>query len=360
MYNEYMQIVNEYFDIHDTETRKTLLSLNEAEQNQVMANLAAKLYVSIVKKVADIDYGKIPDSKGDITQIPNFPDIMQTLDTIRGILVQNKQSTSSVDTLYKTVDNLKKYRNIWTKGFNTNCDMVIIFYSTVALSFVSATSLYIAATVEMVKSPTSGTFEIELARVSKSRSKECMLLKNLDRFNKACDKGDIEKAFTDVLKSNVAYLESVYDDGGRAAVYEFGSFETISAIATINKWCKILLGSKIFIVIALITCVIPCLHRLTVKLYHLRQKLSEYLDGEAEVIMLNAEKVSYDKAKTDAEKKKIIEKQLKIADRFKKWSDILMIKNTKAQKDAEKDVQQDNNSSIKISDLQSGSDISIF
>ena len=44
--NEYMSVVKEYFDITDNTTRRCLLSINEADQNQVMASLANKLSAS--------------------------------------------------------------------------------------------------------------------------------------------------------------------------------------------------------------------------------------------------------------------------------------------------------------------------
>ena len=112
MYREdYMQLVNEYFDIQDTETRKCLLSINEADQNQVMAHLAAGLYQMIIKRVDEIDFGKIPQSKGDIANIPNFQDINNTLNIVRDVILEEKQSTASIDTLFTAIDNMRKYKS---------------------------------------------------------------------------------------------------------------------------------------------------------------------------------------------------------------------------------------------------------
>ena len=82
----YNKIIKEHFDIMDTQTRKVLVSIDEADQNQVLGNLATKLYDSIVKKVTDIDFGQIPLSKGDITKIPNYMDIVECLSTIREVM----------------------------------------------------------------------------------------------------------------------------------------------------------------------------------------------------------------------------------------------------------------------------------
>ena len=90
-------VLKEYFDTNDRKTMKTLLSLNEADQNQAMVALATKLYEKIVAKVDDIDFGTIPASKGDITKIGNFMEMRDCMNTIREILVHYKQDTAQLD-----------------------------------------------------------------------------------------------------------------------------------------------------------------------------------------------------------------------------------------------------------------------
>ena len=69
------KVIKEHFDTSDRKSIRTLLSLNEADQNQAMVALASKLYENIVAKVDDIDFGTIPASKGDITKIGNFVEV---------------------------------------------------------------------------------------------------------------------------------------------------------------------------------------------------------------------------------------------------------------------------------------------
>jgi len=66
---------------------------------------------------------------------------------------------------------------------------------------------------------------------------------------------------------------------------------------------------------------------------------------------LNAEKVQYNRTKTPEQKKKIIAKQNKIADHFKKWSNALMIKSTKAEKESENQIKKDKEAKNKINDV---------
>ena len=326
--DQYNALVKEHFDITDRETRKILVTINEADQNQVMGNLAAKLYDAIVKKVTDIDFGQIPASRGDITKIPNYLDMVSCLTTIRDMMVESKQSTGSADIIFLAIENMKKYQKIWEKGYVLENEMVIVFYNTIALSIVSAISLLTSATIEFIKNPQSDVIDIELAKVANHKTKDNLLFKNLDKFNKACRKGDIEKVFNDVLRAQRQLKEGTIIK------------ESISAILFTGA-----------MVLGLLSTVIPILHQLTNALYCLRQNVAEYLAGEADVIRLNAEKVQYNRAKTPEQKKKIIARQHKIADHFKKWANKLMIKANKADVEAQKQIKEDRSNKSKIGDV---------
>ena len=326
--SQYNEFVKEYFDITDRETRKVLVTINEADQNQVMGSLATKLYDAIVKKVTDIDFGQIPQSRGDITKIPNYLDMVECLTTIRDMMVASKQSTQTPDIIFLSIENMKKYQKIWEKGYVLDNEMAIVFYNTIALSIVSAISLLTSATVEFVKNPQSDVIDLELARVANHKTKDNLLFKNLDKFNKACRKGDIEKIFNEVLKAQRQLKEETIVKENIAAILFTGAM-----------------------VLGLLSTVIPILHQLTNALYCLRQSVAEYLAGEADVIRLNAEKVQYNRAKSPEQKKKIITRQHKIADHFKKWSNKLMIKANKADVEANKKIKEENSNKSKIGDV---------
>ena len=326
--SQYNEFVKEYFDITDRETRKVLVTINEADQNQVMGSLATKLYDAIVKKVTDIDFGQIPQSRGDITKIPNYLDMIECLTTIRDMMVASKQSTQTADTIFLAIENMKKYQKIWEKGYVLDNEMAIVFYNTIALSIVSAISLLTSATVEFVKNPQSDVIDLELAKVANHKTKDNLLFKNLDKFNKACRKGDIEKIFNEVLKAQRQLKEETIVKENIAAILFTGAM-----------------------VLGLLSTVIPILHQLTNALYCLRQNVAEYLAGEADVIRLNAEKVQYNRAKSPEQKKKIIARQHKIADHFKKWSNKLMIKANKADVEANKKIKEENSNKSKIGDV---------
>lgn len=328
---EYNTIVKEYFDLSDRTTLKCMTSINEADQNQVLGNLAGKLYEKIIKRVADIDYGEIPSSKGDITKIPNYKDLVESLTIMKDMSTERNHTTESLDTVFLAIENTKKLKSTWEKGFHTETEMVIIFYNTIALAIVTATSLLMSATIEMIKTPDGESIDIELAKISKHKTKDGLLFKNLDKYNKSCKKGEIERAMKAVLSTQ----KHVKENGG---------------IVTEDIFGTLLLGGTI---LGLITCIIPILHQITSALYCLRQSIAEFFAGQSYLLKLNAEKVNYNRTKTAEQKKKIIKRQIAIANTFKKWSDALMIKSTKAEKEAESMVKKDNETKYKIDDVTS-------
>ena len=54
---EFDQLMQEHLDITDTETRRSVIGLDEADQSKVLVSLTSKLYDKIVEKVDDINYG---------------------------------------------------------------------------------------------------------------------------------------------------------------------------------------------------------------------------------------------------------------------------------------------------------------
>lgn len=340
--SEYMSFIKEHFDITDRETRKCLLSITEADQNQVMASLANKLYNIICKKATEIDFGLIPNSRGDINNIPNFPDIWNSIQTVREIIVNSKKSTDQIDTIIECIEHLQKSKDIWEKGFNIDNDLVCMYYNTMALSIVSATSIYISSAVEFVKNPDSESVDIELAKVAKNKSKDGLLFTNIAKFNKAFRKGEIEKTMRGLLSAQKEMHECGY------VLDESVTFLGLLAGAAAGIGIGATVGAVGFIA-CLVTLIIPMMHQLTIFYYHMRVKVAEYLELEAQIILLNAEAVKYDRSKSEAEKKKIIEKQKKIADRFNKASEKIKIKSTKAEKVATEECKE--NEKYKITDV---------
>ena len=339
----YQQVISEFFDVTDNVTRKTMLVINESEKSQILGSLANKLYSKIVNDVTNIDYGTIPFTKGDVTKMENFSDVVETLEIIRDIQQQYNQSTANVQTIMTSIDYLKKYQDIWVKAFGIDCEFVQVLYVNMCMAAVSATALLVSTSIEFIKNPETQTFDIALQRVSKTRSTNALMLKNLDKFNTACAKGDVEKVCKDILHKNYTIKEQVALQEAEQCLTE----TLAPAIATILPVGALAVMSLMM----LLTCLIPILRELTVTFLNAKQSFSDYLSFESDVVRLNAERVKYNSTKTESEKTRIRNKQLKIADRLKKMATALQIKMTKATKVAAEETKAETSVRYKIDDV---------
>ena len=82
------RVISENFDIEDDYTRKTLLAIDEADQNKVLDSLTSKLYKSIMDKVYDIDFSGVTETKGDITTLQNYDQMLECINVIKSILIE--------------------------------------------------------------------------------------------------------------------------------------------------------------------------------------------------------------------------------------------------------------------------------
>lgn len=336
-------VLKEHFDTSDRRSMQVLLSLNEADQNQAMAALASKLYQKIIDKVDDIDFGTIPASKGDITKIGNYQDMVDCINTINDILVHYRQDTSQLEVLTKAIDNIKDSKKMWERAFAIESELPMTFYNTIVLSIVSGVSLLISSSIDFISEPGETgqkAFTISFDKVGYTKTKDKLLFQNLVKFNKSYLKGDIEKVMSSVIKSERNLKES-YNG-------EEGIKESLS-VAAILGGVKLVTGG-IFIA-GLLLLVIPVMHELVSILYCARQKVSDYFEIQSKIVQFNAESLKYDYTKSDAEVKKIYDKQMKISEFFKKISSKFSVKMNKAESDAKKLIEKDKSEKYKVDDL---------
>lgn len=293
-FNEAMK----YFDTEDTMTRSILLSVNEADQNVVMTSLANKLYSHIVEKVDDIDFGTIPNSKGDITKIDNFDKLLDCVNIISDILQQYNQDTAPVEIVNLAIQNMVDRADMFEKAYKLNIEMPIIIYNTIVLSIVSSVSYMISSCIEFVKLPEDRGFDIAMDKVGAAKAKEALLFNDLKRFNKMCGDGSLDKAMDYVMKQHANNFSG--------AGFVFGA-------------------SSVVVMIGILLSIIPVIRELIFFFYYARAKASDYFDAQSSLLLINAYNIENNLTRDEKHKKQIVEKQRKVADTFKKISNSLKV-----------------------------------
>src|SRR5574344_1932420 len=280
----YMEIIDEYMDIEDAETRHVCLSVTEGDQNQLLSALTSKLYDSIVEKVDDIDFGDIPRTKGDITKLPNYDKIIECISTLRGILVQYKQKTELVDTIDTALGNIVECKELFQRAYTYNIELPIVVYNTISLSIISAISLLISTTIEFIKAPSQDSYQVAFDYTSLAKTKDHLLFTNLESFNKSCAKGDVDTSLNMIIKNkvkNFTGIEVGFVAGG-------------------------------FALIALILNIVPIMRELIFFFYYSRTRVADYFDIQADLLQMNAHNLELSKnTMDDRSKQRIVTKQMR-------------------------------------------------
>jgi hypothetical protein len=330
----------DFFDTEDKLTRAVLLSVNEADQNLIMQSLSEKLYKHITDKVTEVDFGTIPLSKGDITKIQNYEQLKDCINIIGDILVQEHQDTTCVGEVSKALQNIYDRTDMFRRCYAANIEFPIITYNTMALAIVSSVSLLISACIEFVKLPEDRGFDIALDKAGLTKTRESLLFKNLAKFNAMCDRGEFDKTMNFVIKQNFNYKANKGTLGIGDDMAKVAKFVGIGAGVIAGVWIG--LKGLMFLIKEMIYL-----------FFYSRQTLANYLEVQAELLEMNAYNIKNGLTPEDDPKarKKIADQQMKKAASFRKAAEKLKVKVKVAEKDAKKNIDKDNDTKYKQSDV---------
>ena len=135
------KVLQETMDIYDIDTLNRCLALNEAEQNSLLISLTNKLYQMLVNKVEDIDYGDIPQSKGDIRKLSKYKQLKDCIATLHDIFVEYKEDTAPIDVIDNAMKNLENDRDMYIASYMGGIEMGVMIYSNVTLGIVNSISV---------------------------------------------------------------------------------------------------------------------------------------------------------------------------------------------------------------------------
>lgn len=312
----YDDIFSECFDLHDSDTLMNLSYLTEEQKDATILILANRLYKMITNKIADIDYGTIPKSQGDITRFTHFERMRDSITTIRDIARKSGEGIEEATEIETAFDNLIKHRDLFVKGYKLDIDIIKVFYENMVLAIIVDITYFTSVCVEFIKNPKS-TVRMEINNLKEYRSKFGFIHEVLIKFNKSCDKGEFEKTFGGLI-------------AGKSRKFISG----IGALTLIGSAGSIL--TLIGIAYTLIKLFIPMLRELVYFFFATRVKLQDYFNLQADLIEANADML--DKDKSD---KEVITAQRRWAERFRRYANFFALDYVPAKNKAEKEIQKD-------------------
>lgn len=356
--NDYISIISEHFDLSDYETRKNVICCDEDAKETVILHLTNKLYNNIKDNVDNIDFGTIPLSKGDITKIEGYENLVGCINTISSLIKEYNQPTTIVDTVSTAIDNLQKRKRLWEKSFAMNIEIPVIIYNTMTLSCVSSISLLINTCIEYIKNR-DGSITTAFDKAAYAKSKNHVLFKSLVDFNAGCANGQMDKFVDNNIKANLTRIKESYEenDGEYSIMQEFNfDMNTVKDVATTaagfldekNKNRLLITASvlgAIYIGLNIKWILQHILYMIRRTVYYfmfMKQSVSDYFTSQADFLQINAENLKYrDQFQDEDERKKVYDTQMKWVERFRKAANIFMIKDKKAQNDADKKEKDD-------------------
>ena len=313
--------INEYFDLSDKKTRQAML--NEATANSVLTSLTSKLYDHIVKKTTSIDYGKIPDTKGDITKLSMYDDLKDVCQDIKGIVEEYGEKGGPIDTVTLAMVNVESRKDLFSRAYRADCELPVMIYENTVLAIVNAVSYLIAACIELIKAPSDETYRIQLDKLAYSKSRDHLLYTSLDKFNKACEKGDIDRACNDIINHRVRKFTG-----------------TIAA--------GVAVGAIIGVVV--IMNIVPLLREMVYLAYYTRTKISDFFEIQADLLQINAYNVEANTAIDAEQRKDIARKQRDIADRYRSIANKIQIDSKQSEVKASREIES-NSKKYKVDDI---------
>ena len=354
---EYMQIISESYDLSDYNTKKKLLFCNEAKRIDNLEHIVNNLYLHIKSNVSGIDFGTIPRSKGVVTRIDNYANILDCINSVHELVFTYKERTDIPDALSTALANIQQRERLFTKAFALNIEFPIMIYNMTVLAVVSSVSLLLSGTVEYVKNG-HDSFAVSFDKTGYTKSRDHVLYQYVTQFNRNCDNGALDKLMNDCIKNNLTpmsestELEPV-DEGLKEVIGAVGDIAGMAGgTATAVKVGKAAMKFKPLKIVVMIIAAgfaIVSFVKLVCKaafwIMSTSMKLSDWFEIQATYLQINAENLKYrdDRKDSDDHRKKVYRKQMWLVDKFKKLANFFALKDSKATKETEEEERRNRN-----------------
>lgn len=349
----------EFMDIMDDDTRHNIVRLQEdGKEDQMTAALTNELYQKIQDNVTKIDYSCISRSRGDITRIDNYDSLMQTITIMQDLVTQYRQDGGPIEMVLSAEQNLRNRKDLFTKAFAINASLPILVYNNIGLALVASVSFLIATCIEYVKNPGTTTFDMAIDSVAYTKSRDHLLFRSLEEFNLACASGELDKSLATIMHKRIANEAA---EEQLANIKPDAPFLTNDDIENDRK--TIILDDEkengihedfIFnvtrAVIFAVKLLVNVIRSIVYYFYNTKQKISDFFAVQAELLEMNAYKLQYNASMDQKKRKKVYDKQIKIASKFHKWANKFNIDYTTTRKSVENQLISDEKK-YKVSDL---------
>ncbi len=364
MVTDFEMVVREHLDYNDPENVRIVARIvREADtnaENRMLEAVTKKLYDHIQAKADKIDFSSIAKSRGDITKIQNYESLVDCAATIREFMVQYRAPLNSIDAIDGALANLRSRKAMFMKAFAVGSPIGTMTYNSMGLGIVYAISFMIATCVEYIKDPRTNGFTVAINNVAVRNTDKHLMFNSLRDFNKSCLSGEFDQAMGVALKqarvrreaadlnisadlaTDTSMDPSAYYTTDTTVLHDEGDDKDDRMDWDVHQESIALVGYivvRAFIFIAKL--LIPLIRNVVYLWYHTKQTISDFFAQQAQLLEMNAYQLQYNNQLDEEEKKRIFEKQMAIAQRWKMYARKFDVDYNSASRAAEADAAAD-------------------
>lgn len=301
----------------DPQTRTAEMSnlrcMLEDASSPVTRKHQEKLFQAIIDK-GHVDFGGIEKSQGEIMEYVGYSKMMEVLDTMDALADEQKASTVKelTSVVRSAISNIRNLSSVYKRGFQEHCNYVMLEYNLYTYACVEATSALIYEFADYIKRPDKAVMTISLKNTTVRAN--LFIFEQLKKFNRVQDNMGMDYR---------KMLEAALNKGKN-------NFVGVDAA----------IGYGAISLVAL--AIVPVTRELVYLYYNIRKNLSRTLDTQAKFLEMNRLSVENNSSFTMDERKKIMDKQQKLAQQLRRLSSALRVDAVTATKKAKKDLEGDN------------------
>ena len=290
----------------DNRSLREYRNLSEAQKLDLGKSLMDKTVRLVVGKAKNLDYGEIEKSAGSVRRLACYNDLAGAINALKNIQAVNNthvEGVSIVATALKNLENLEPY---FRKAFAVGNTTIELLYNNICVAFIASTAYLISSSMDMIKDDAG----VAYYKPRPGAAVDTSMLKSLQKFNKMCLNGDIQRFINRILP------EANFLGAGVAGGLIFAA-------------------GAMFIVVT----VMIMIRQIVYQYYNMRVKLSDYMRINSEFLEMNKARLgSIDNMKG------VAAKQGAMATKLNALADRIDVDQKTSSKKAELDVNMDNRS----------------
>jgi hypothetical protein len=307
---------------------------------------------------------------------------MECLNIIRRLVIEYKEDPAAVDTVLQAIENIRSRKAIFTRAYSLNVELPMVLYNLITMSIEQSVSFLIATCIQYIKDPASQDISAALDKVAYKNTMQNLLFEQLYKFNEACVGKQLDDVLSNIIKnggklSECGELLDVPErtssdredfipraEEGQEVIHEPEPAEEEKPILNteepVSEVAPAIIGAAVAatpIVLKgiqfLIKLLIPIMRSAAYFCVNSLVKFSDCLAVQSQLIEINAYKLQYSDSTdlSDEKKAKVVKRQLKIAEKLRKWSNRFSIDHKNAQKKGS-EMEANDNKKIKVGDME--------